>query len=171
MQKRPETNTYHPYYGTYVGKVGAGDILSILTQQGQDIPTFFKQVPKDRWEYRYAEGKWTIKEVLLHLIDAERVFAYRALRVGRKDETPLPGFEQNPYVVHSGANERSPESLLKEYESVRQATLQLFSNLPSEAWDQMGTASDAPISPLALAYIIAGHELHHVAIIRERYLG
>ncbi|MEZ5042209.1 MAG: DinB family protein [Saprospiraceae bacterium] len=170
MKKRPESNEYNPYYETYIGKVGDGDILSILSQQSKTIPAFFQGLAAKHWDYRYANDKWTIKEVLLHIIDAERVFAYRALRVGRHDTTPLPGFDQDPFVLYSNANERSPASLLAEYAAVREASLQLFANLPADAWEQLGRASDSPISPLALAYIIAGHEVHHVKIIKERYL-
>lgn len=170
MDRRPSANEYHPYYETYVGKVGEGPILSILSQQEVDIADFFRNLPADRWDYRYADGKWTIKEVLLHIIDTERIFSYRALRVGRKDSIPLPGYEQDPYVISSGANSRTPESLIAEFETVRAASLQLFNHLPADAWEQMGTASDSSITPLALAYIIAGHELHHVKIIKERYM-
>ncbi len=170
MNRRPNANEYNPYYETYVGKVGEGPILSLLSQQGVAIAAFFQNLPADRWDYSYADGKWTIKEMLLHIIDTERIFIYRALRVGRKDSTPLPGFDQDPYVIASGANSRTAESLMAEYEAVRAASLQLFNHLPADAWEQMGTASDSPITPLALAYIIAGHELHHIKIIKERYL-
>lgn len=170
MNRRPNANEFNPYYQTYVGKVGEGNILSILEQQEAEMASFYESIPEDRWEYRYAEGKWTPKEVLLHIIDAERVFSYRALRVGRADTTPMPGFDQDPYVETSAANDRTPASLIAEYRAVRQATLALFKNLPASAWDQLGTASDSPISPLALAYIIAGHEIHHSMITKERYL-
>lgn len=170
MDRRPNSEEYNPYYGTYIGKVGEGNILSILEQQEEEMVSFYESIPVDRWEYRYDEGKWTLKEVLLHIIDAERVFAYRALRVGRGDMTAMPGFDQNPYVDSSAANDRSPASLIAEYRAVRQATLQLFGNLPAAAWEQKGTASDSPISTLALAYIIAGHEIHHSKITKERYL-
>ncbi len=108
--------------------------------------------------------------MLLHIIDTERIFAYRALRVGRGDSTPLPGFDQDPYVITSGGNARTAESLVAEFEVVRAASLALFKHLPAKAWEEMGTASDSPTTPLAIAYIIAGHELHHVKIIKERYL-
>ncbi|NRB50495.1 MAG: DinB family protein [Saprospiraceae bacterium] len=170
MNRRPNANEFNPYYQTYVGKVGEGNILSILEQQEAEMASFYESIPEDRWEYRYAEGKWTPKEVLLHIIDAERVFSYRALRVGRADTTPMPGFDQDPYVETSAANDRTPASLIAEYRAVRQATLALFKNLPASAWDQLGTASDSPISPLALACIIAGHEIHHSMITKERYL-
>lgn len=170
MNRRPNANEYNPYYETYVGKVGEGNILSVLEQQEAEMVSFYESIPADRWEYRYAEGKWTQKEVLLHIIDAERVFSYRALRVGRADTTPLPGFNQDPYVETSGANDRTPASLIAEYRAVRQATLALFKNLPDSAWAQLGTASDSPVSALALAYIIAGHEIHHSFITKERYL-
>ncbi|MBX2873419.1 MAG: DinB family protein [Saprospiraceae bacterium] len=170
MNRRPSSSEYNPYYETYIGKVGEGNILTILEQQEVEMVSLYESIPADRWEYRYAEGKWTSKEVLLHIIDAERIFVYRALRVGRADATPLPGFTQDPYVESSAANDRSPASLIAEYRAVRQATLALFKNLPASAWEQIGTASDSPVSPLALAYMIAGHELHHAKITKERYL-
>jgi uncharacterized damage-inducible protein DinB len=118
----------------------------------------------------YAAGKWTLKEVLLHIADAERVFSYRMLRIGRGDTTPLAGFDQDPWVVTSHANDRSLSSLLHEYQAVREATLVLADSLSSEAWLRTGTASDHPISARALGYICAGHELHHVQLIQERYV-
>lgn len=171
MHRRPNPAEYNSYYETYVGKVGEGNILSILERQEVEMATFYESIPDEKWEYRYDIGKWTPKEVLLHIIDAERVFAYRALRVGRGDTTPLPGFSQDPYVDASAANDRSPASLIAEYRTVRQASLQLFKNLPAPAWEQKGTASDSPITALALAYIIAGHEIHHAQITKERYLA
>lgn len=170
MDRRPNANEYNPYYETYVGKVGEGNILAILSQQKQDIAAFFRGLSAERWDYRYAEDKWTIKEVLLHIIDTERIFAYRALRIGRGDSTPLPGYEQDPYVIKSGAQARTAASLVAEFEAVRAASLALFNHLSEDAWEELGTASDSPTTPLALAYIIAGHELHHVKIIKERYL-
>ena len=120
--------------------------------------------------HRYAPGKWTIKEVLIHICDTERIFAYRALRIGRGDITPLPGFEQDDYVPVSQANSRSIKNILAEYESVRKATLTLFNSMPRQAFTHIGTCNNSPVSLRALAYMIAGHEMHHVAIIKERYL-
>ena len=170
MKKRPESKEYNPYYETYIGKVGEGDILSILSQQSQTIPAFFKGLAADRWDYRYANGKWTIKEVIQHVIDTERIFAYRALRVARQDQTPLPGFEENDYVPTSFANDRSRAELLADYKAVRQATVSLFDSFRDDMLFQMGTASNSPISVRALGFITIGHENHHCQVIKERYL-
>ena len=126
--------------------------------------SFFKH------EFRYAEGKWTIKDIILHLIDAERIFAYRALRIARNDKTALPGFEENDYVVTANANNREYESLFTEYETVRNATISLFKTFTSEDFLRLGTASNNSISVRAIGYITLGHELHHKNVILERYL-
>jgi uncharacterized damage-inducible protein DinB len=132
--------------------------------------SFISNIPIEKLEYRYAEGKWTIKDLLLHLIDAERIFAYRALRIGRGDKTPLAGFEENGYVINANANSRSEESLLKEFELVRKSTLELFKNFTDEQLAYLGTSSDSIISVRAIGFIISGHQNHHIKIIQERYL-
>jgi hypothetical protein len=119
--------------------------------------------------HAYAPGRWTVKEVIGHIADTERVMAYRALRIARGDRTPLPGFEQDPYVAVAELNDRPLPELLAELAAVRAATVALFTGIPTAAWTRMGTASDAPCSVRALAYIIAGHELHHRALLHERY--
>jgi len=121
--------------------------------------------------YRYEPGKWTIKEMVVHMIDAERVFGYRAMAAARNDKSPLPGYDHNAYVPVSGANERSIESILGEYRAVRAASLALFRNLPAASLHQVGEASNSPVTARGLAYMIAGHERHHVRLIKERYLG
>jgi hypothetical protein len=126
-------------------------------------------LPPDRLGTPCAEGEWTVKEILLHVIDTERVVAYRALRFARNDPSPQPGFDHNSYVPNSGANGRSIDNILEEYAAVRQATLSLFHNLEDEAWMRLGTASNNPLSVRAAAYFIAGHELHHLQSIRENY--
>jgi uncharacterized damage-inducible protein DinB len=128
-------------------------------------------VPDERWGFVYAPGKWTIKEVLVHIVDDERIYAYRALRIGRGDTTPLPGFEQNDYVPYSRAGGRSVRSILKEYESVRRATLTLFRSFTEEDLSRKGTANNYVYSVRGLLYHMAGHELHHLNILRERYLA
>ena len=127
-------------------------------------------MPPDKLTYRYAENKWTIKEILVHIMDDERIYAYRALRIARNDKTPLPGFEQDDYVPFSKANQRSLASILREYKTVRQATVSLFTSFNMEDLLRIGTANDHPVSVRALAWHIAGHELHHLNIIKERYL-
>jgi uncharacterized damage-inducible protein DinB len=168
---RPEEGEYNPYYSTYIDKVKGNDILMTLEVQLESTTEFIRRFDYDKQDYRYAENKWTPKEVFLHILDAERVFAYRALRVARGDETPLPGFDQDQYVPESNAGSRSLESIAEEYEAVRNASLQLFRYLTSEQLQRRGIANNSPISARALAFIIAGHENHHLEVLRERYLG
>lgn len=167
---RPEPGSFAAYFARYTDLVPDGDILRLLRLSAFDAIVWLEGIPADRWDYRYAEGKWSVKEVILHIIDTERIMACRALRIGRGDKTPLPGFEQDDYVPFSGAGDRTPESLILEFKAVREANAQLFEHLPAEAWDFSGTASNNPITVRALAYIIVGHELYHRAILRERYL-
>ena len=168
---RPSPEEAAPYYHGYINQIQSDDILTALAENTQQMLDWLASISIEKWEYRYAPNKWTPKEVLLHLIDSERVFAYRALRIARTDTTPLPGFDQNIYVPSSKANDRSPESLIAEYVAVRNASMHLFQHLEEEAWDRQGEASGFPVSVRALAYILAGHEIHHKKIIEERYLA
>ncbi len=168
--RRPQPHEHGAYYNTYISKVERNDVLQVLEDAKISTVEFLKSIPAEKWDYRYAPGKWSVKEVIQHLLDAERIFAYRALRVARQDKTPLPGFDENLYTPASHASNRSPESLIGEFQAVREATLQLFGSLEEEALDEIGTASENPISALATAYILAGHEIHHLGILRERYL-
>lgn len=160
---------YAPFYNTYVKLVPDGNIIEIIKNQGHSLSHFYENIPAERWDYRYAPGKWSIKEVLLHIIDTERVMAYRLLRIGRGDKTPLPGFDQDIFANSAKVDHRTKASLVEEYRQVRQATIHLLSGLTAEDFGQIGMASDSPISALALAYIIAGHELHHQRVLVERY--
>ena len=168
--KRPAPEECAPYYKRYIDQVEGDDIIKILEKEKEETTKFLESIPWDKWEHAYAEGKWTLAEVLMHLIDGERIFAYRALRIARNDQTPLPGFEQDDYVPFTEANKRLPASIVREYQTVRDASLSLFSHFSDAMWERFGTASNNPVTPLALAYIIAGHELHHLKIIKERYL-
>lgn len=168
---KPLPGEYDPYTIAYIKHLpDDGNLLHHLRSNGEMMTVFFRSLPREKWEYRYAPGKWTIKDILLHIIDDERIFAYRALWIARGDTTPLAGFDQEPYAVAGKANDRSAESLLEEYTAVRKATLTLFENLPGDAWNRTGTANDHPVSVRALAYILAGHELHHLGVIKEKYL-
>jgi hypothetical protein len=169
--QRPGADEYAPYYATYIGKVGDGDIIDILREQSEAIRGLFARVPAERNRYAYAPGKWTLAESLQHVTDAERVFSYRALRIARGDETPLPGFEQNDWVPVSGAHDRPLTALVDEFAAVRAATVALFAGLPADAWTRRGTASGHVVSVRALALMCAGHALHHEGIFRERYLA
>lgn len=167
---RPQPGDAAPYFQKYINLVPEGDTVQMLTQAKADMTAFWQALPPDKWDFRYAEGKWSIREMLLHLIDTERIFTYRALRIARNDQTPLPGFEQDDYVPFSNANNRSWDSLLSEYVAVREATIQLFKNFTPEMWQHTGTSSNNTISVLALAYVTAGHERHHLNVLREKYL-
>ncbi|MEM9820426.1 MAG: DinB family protein [Bacteroidota bacterium] len=170
LLQRPTTQASSSYFKRYIDQVEGNDILKALLEQKANTLQFAQDLPGDKWEWAYAPNKWTIKEVMIHLIDTERVFAYRALRFARHDQTPLPGFEQDDYVIGARASQRSVASVLREYQAVRAASLALFESLDEAAMLNIGTASNSPFSPLALAYVIAGHELHHMKIIQERYL-
>ena len=168
---RPDTTEYAPYYERYVSLVAETDILNVLGAQPTQLQDMLTAMPEERGAFRYAEGKWSIKELISHLIDGERIFAYRALRISRADETPIEGFEQDGYIENSHANDRSFGELLEEFSLLRRANMIMFKNLDDSDWGQRGTASDAGVSVRALAYIMAGHIAHHLNILKERYLA
>ena len=171
ITKRPENTEYAESYEGYVSKVPAGNIVGMLTQQLTETLALIGSIPDGRHDWRYAEGKWSVKELIGHVIDSERIFAYRALRFGRGDRTELPGYEQDDYVNGAKFSERSLSDLAEEYEHVRRSTISLFSSLDEEAWSRRGSANNNEVSVLALAYIIAGHERHHIEILKTRYLA
>lgn len=165
-----QTGDFNPYYGRYIDKVRDADLVPSMEKQLNNFPKFIASIPDEKWNYAYADGKWTIAEALLHVIDTERIFQYRALRFSRNDDSHLPGFDQDLYVPHSNANSRTKESIIKEYEAVRQSSLALYASLDDATLKQKGTASGSPASVAALGFIILGHQRHHRDIIRERYL-
>ncbi len=167
---RPQPNDYAAYYETYVGKVNGENVQEIISTYSNAMLDFYFSLPEEKADHRYAEGKWSIKELLLHIIDAERIFSYRALRIARKDKTPLPGFDENSYTPASKASARSFQSLKDEFAAVRKATDILLSTFDEEQLSQRGTASDQPVTANAIAFIIYGHMLHHKQILEERYL-
>lgn len=169
LDTRPSRSEYAEFYSGYVGAAPDGDILETLEREGERALSFFRAVPAERTRFAYAPGKWTVSQVLAHLSDAERVFSYRALRFGRGDETPLPGFDQEVIAPHSHANERRWEDLLDEFRGVRAGSLHLFRSFDAADWRRTGVASGHPISVRALAWIVAGHELHHRRVLVERY--
>lgn len=164
------TNEYSVFNATYIKAANDETLLDRLKEGLPQLLNFIRNVPAEKLEYRYAEGKWTIKDIVLHMIDTERIFAYRALRISRGDKTPLPGFEENDYVPFAFANSRTLESLLAEYENARKATISFFESLNEEQLLFMGTASNTPISVRAIGFIITGHQNHHLRVISERYL-
>lgn len=169
MKKRPEASEYAAYYETYVSLIQGNDIVSVLEAQRLQTAQLFAARSERDGNFRYAPEKWTVKEVLGHVTDTERIFAYRALRIARGDQTPLPGFEQNDYVRNGAFGGRTLANIAEEFALVRGATLALFQSLGEEAWSRRGVASTNEVTVRALAYIVAGHEQHHRRILEERY--
>ncbi|MDQ3749559.1 MAG: DinB family protein [Acidobacteriota bacterium] len=170
MPQRPEKNEYAEFYETYVSLVEETDVVSALQNQPCDLQKLLADVFEDKENFRYAEGKWSIRELLGHLIDGERVFSYRALRISRDDQTPLASFEEKSYVANSNFSNSKLADLIEEFSLLRRSNILFFKNLNDEAWLRTGTASEAAVSVRALAYIMVGHVRHHANILRERYL-
>ena len=168
---RPQADECAPYYHRYINQVSGENALATLESTALSTPEFFKTIPAEKWDFRYAPGKWSLKESILHMIDTERIFSYRALRIARNDQTPIEGFEQDDYIPYYQADQRTAESIIEEYQAVRAATLHLFRNLDQAALLRRGTASGQSVSVRALAYMLAGHEQHHLKLTRERYLA
>ena len=167
---RPAAGEYAPYYDRYISRVPDGDIVSTLAQQVRETLRVMGSVEESRGGHRYAAGKWSIREVIGHMADTERVFAYRAMRFARADATPLPGFDENAFVANARFDSRTIADLAAELEAVRAANVAFFSALDTEEWTRRGVANDNPMSVRAAAWVIAGHERHHLGILRERYL-
>jgi DinB superfamily/MOSC domain len=167
---RPAKDEYADWYSGYVARVPDGaDVLALLGEQRDTTAAMLAAVPGDRGGFRYAPGKWSVKEVLGHLCDVERIMAYRALRIARGDATPLPGFDEDAYVPQARSDDLRLPELAAEWVAARQATITMFGNFPAEAWTRRGSANGQAVSVRALAYIIAGHERHHVETLRTRY--
>jgi hypothetical protein len=167
---KPEKGEFLPYYERYIELVGSGDVIATLTRQMAETQALLRSLPAGVSTYRYAPDKWSVYEVIGHLIDSERIFTSRALRFARNDPTPLPGFEQDDYVTNSSFDSYPLSELASELKSVRESTVFLFTHLQEDAWMRRGIANGAEVSVRALAYIIAGHELHHREVLRARYL-
>jgi len=167
---RPAADEYPASFADYVGRISQDeDIVAVLATQLDQVLARLNRIPEARGDYRYAPEKWSIKEMIGHLSDTERVFAYRALRIGRGDGTPLPSFDDQAYVAEVRAGDRTLVDLAAEWGDVRRATIALFRNLPAGAWQRRGTAGDHPISVRALAHVIAGHVRHHLEVLEARY--
>ena len=167
---RPEANEYASYYEKYISLVPDADVVETLARQNEEVLALLGGIPEERAGFRYEAGKWSIKEVVGHVIDAERVFAYRATAIARGDRQPLPGMDQEEYMAGSDFDARTLADLAEEFKHVRRANVLMLRGLPAEAWSRRGVASDNEVTVRAIAYIIAGHEAHHVQILRERYL-
>ena len=166
---RPQPGEYNPYYDRYISLVGSDDIIGLLEKQAPEAMALFKSASA-KADFRYAPGKWSVKEMLGHVNDTERIMTYRALRVARGDKTPIEGFEQDDYVRDGNFGQRTLADLIEEFADVRTATASFFRHLDSEASLRRGVANKNEISARALAYIIAGHELHHRQVLKEKYL-
>jgi hypothetical protein len=167
---KPEKGEFLPYYERYIELVASGDVIATLSRQMAETQALLRGLPASVATYRYAPDKWSVNELIGHLIDSERIFAARALRFARNDPTALPGFEQDDYVRNSSFDSYPLSELASELRSVRESTVFLFKHLQEDAWMRRGSANGAEVSVRALAYIIAGHELHHREIMRARYL-
>ena len=165
---RVETAEYAPYYATYIGPIADQDIAALLTSQAHALDPL-RSLDEPGALHRYAPDKWSVKEVVGHITDAERVFAYRMLRIARADATPLAGFDQQPYVEAAHCDRMPISKLVDSFRATRASTLALMGELDDDAWPRMGVASGFPVSARALAFIIAGHATHHIKILREKY--
>ena len=167
--KRPEPTEYAEFYANYISKVPGNDVLGVLEAQRVQMLQLFAGRSERDGSFRYAAGKWTVKETLGHVTDTERIFTYRALRIARGDQTPLPGFEQDDFVKNGAFGQRTLAGLAEEFALVRNASLALFRSFPEEAWTRRGIASQKEVTVRALAFITAGHAMHHRNILEERY--
>jgi len=167
---KPQANEYAEYYGRYVSLVPEGDIVDTLSAQLGETLALLRSIPESRAGHAYGPGKWTIRQLVGHVIDGERVFSYRALAIARGDRANLPSMEQDEYMEHARFDERTLESLCEEFEHLRRANILMMRGFDADAWARRGVASDNEVTVLALAFVIAGHELHHVNVLRAKYL-
>ena len=170
-RKRPQTGEADPYYFRYIDRVPDADIVDTLSAQIAETVALLRSLPESKGSHRYAPEKWTIREVIGHIADCERVFAYRALRFSRGDQTPVPGFDENDYVANGSFNDRTMDDLITEFEYVRRSSIGLLNGLSEEMMSRRGVANEKEISVRALAFILAGHETHHVELLKTRYLA
>jgi len=168
--RRPHSDEYAAPYSVYIALVPEIDVLAAMEAQRAETRQLFSSLSAEKEGYRYAEGKWSPRQIAGHITDGERVFGYRAFSFARGERQPLPGFDQNDYIAAGGYDEWKLADLTEALDSLRRAHLIFFRNLTEEAWDRRGTASDNPVSVRALAYIMVGHERHHLAVLKEHYL-
>ena len=166
---RPSASEYGSFYQTYIKYTSGKDYAILVQQYNERIIAFWDAIPLEKINYAYAPGKWTIKQMFQHVIDTERIFAYRALAISRKEKTPIPGFDENEYANNATAVNRNWKDMLVEWRVVRQSTNLLYASFTEDQMKSLGTASDKPISVNALGFIIFGHSLHHLHILKERY--
>lgn len=167
---RPQANDFPPYFEKYISLVEAEELLTAVKKYTEPLNAFYINLPEDKADYRYAPGKWTLKELLLHVVDTERIMSYRLLRIARKDKTPLASFDENSFAEHSLAGNRSFVSIKEEFAAVRNATNLLIQSLNETQLSEQGIASNNPVTANAVGYIIFGHMLHHKKVVEEKYL-
>lgn len=168
---RPGANEFASYYRGYVDLIPEGDVLDTLVRQRDEVATLARAVDGEKETFRYADGKWSVREVLGHIVDAERVFAYRLFSFSRGEQQELPGFDEQSYIENSGYAQRPISSIAQEFDALRHSSILLASHLDDDALARTGVANGAPVTVRALAWITAGHTAHHLRILRERYLG
>jgi hypothetical protein len=168
---KPEINEIPEFYRSYVNETSDADLIEQLLETRDDLIVLMKDMSTEKSTFRYAAGKWTPKEMILHIMDAERVFSYRALRFSRGDQTDLPGFKQDDYVATCEADNRSMSSLITEYTGLRNSTIEMFKNFSKTQLNAIGSAGGNQFSAISIGYILAGHQIHHIKILRERYLS
>ena len=166
---RPDSTEYAPFYAGYIELVPEDDVLSAIETQSSETQKVLSSIDEARASYRYAEGKWSVKEMFGHITDGERVFGYRALCISRGEEQPLPGFDEKEYTANANYDAWKIGDLAEQYALVRRANIVMFRNLPPDAWTRRGIASNNPVTVRALAYMMVGHERHHLRVLRERY--
>jgi uncharacterized damage-inducible protein DinB len=171
MNKRPEKNEYAPYYSDYISLIPEGDIDQILKLQIIETTKLLANLSEQKGLFTYAPGKWSIKEVIGHIVDTERIMGYRLLTFARGDSIAIPGYDENEYILHADFNQQPMEELLESLSAVRQSTLYLLKGLKEEDWVRLGNANGFDVTVRAIAFIIAGHEIHHRKILAERYFG
>jgi len=167
---KPASSEFPKFYVPYIDRVESNNLIDALKATLQSTPEFIRSISSDKEDFRYAENKWTVKNVIAHMMDTESIMAYRALCIARNDATDLPGFEEGDYAQYDNVDNRSLESLASNFYNFRISTIDLFSSFSEQMLKRSGTANSLKISVLALGYIIAGHELHHLSILKERYL-
>lgn len=167
---KPEASEYHEFYAGYIDGVDTADVLQYMRDQKDDFIHFIHSIPDDRYNYAYAEGKWTIKQLLRHIIDAERMFSFRAMSIARLEQAMLPGFDDKMYVKNADDSQNDINDLLEEFDGLRTSNIHMISNFTSQATERIGNANGSKISVRAIIFIIAGHLAHHKRIITERYL-
>jgi hypothetical protein len=168
---RPEAREYAEAFGGYVGKVPGDDVLTFIEKQLDTVLALIRSIDESKGDFRYEPGKWSINELLGHLVDSERVFQYRALVFARNDVSPLPGFDQDPWIENSNYANLSIADIAAEFEAVRRSTILLFQHLDRSAWERQGIANDKPMTTRAAAFVIGGHVQHHLDVLNSRYLN